>query len=147
MLANNVVVMPNSSLVNSKIINYYYPARELAVLVQVGVHYDSDLEQVERVTIEVGREVLARVTGGVPDFDPFIRYHTFADFSINFSVILRGKEFVDNYLITHEFIKALHKRYAQEGIIIPYPIRAINYDQEKALAPAGGNPAAAGRAG
>lgn len=133
MLPNNIVVMPNKALVNSKIINYYYPETEMAVLIQVGVHYESDLEQVERVTIEVGKETLKEVTGGVPEFNPFIRYHTFDDFSINFTVILRVKEFVDNYLIKHEFIKRLHRRYAREGINIPYPIRAINYDQEKAF--------------
>lgn len=131
MLANNVVVIPNKVLVSSKIINYYYPSKDMAVLVQVGVHYESDLDRVEQVTIEVGEEVLQRVTGGVPDFKPFIRYHTFADFSINFSVILRCQEFVDNYLIKHEFIKALHKRYATEGISIPYPIRAVNFVQEQ----------------
>ena len=132
MLPNNVVVIPNKLLVASKIVNYYYPQKELAVLVQVGVHYDSDLKHVERVTCEVGKEVMKEVQGGVPEFDPFIRYHTFADFSINFTVILRAKEFVDNYLIKHEFIKRLHERYAKEGIVIPYPIRAINYAQEKA---------------
>lgn len=131
MLPNNVVVIPNKVIVDAKVVNYYYPQKELSVLVQVGVHYESDLEQVERVTIEVGKETLKEVKGGVEDFDPFIRYHTFDDFSINFSVILRAKEFVDNYLIKHEFIKRLHKRYAQEGITIPYPIRAINYSQEK----------------
>ncbi len=131
MLANNIVIMPNKVLVNSRITNYYYPETELAVLVQVGVHYESDLEQVERVTIEVGRETMKAVTGGIPEFDPFIRYHTFDNFSINFSVILRGREFVDNYLIKHEFIKRLHKRYAQEKITIPYPIQAVNFHQEQ----------------
>ena len=133
MLQNNTVVMPNKTLVNAKIINYYYPERELAVLVQCGVHYDSDLEQVERVTVEVAKETLQNVPGGVSDFQPFIRYHTFDAYSINFSVILRAKEFVDNYLLKHEFIKRLHRRYRQEGIVIPYPIRAINYGQEKAF--------------
>ncbi len=131
MIHNNVVVIPNKVIVNSKVVNYYYPQKELAVLVQVGVHYDSDLEHVERVTIEVGKETMKEVKGGVEDFEPFIRYHTFDDYSINFSVILRAKEFVDNYMIKHEFIKRLHKRYAQEGINIPYPIRAINHTQEK----------------
>jgi len=125
MLPNNTVVIPNSKLVNSVLTNYYYPEKELAVLVQVGVHYDSDLERVERVTIEVAKEVLQKVKGGVPEFDPFIRYHTFGDFSIDFTVILRAKEFVDNYLVKHEFIKALHKRYGKEGIEIPFPIRTI----------------------
>ncbi len=132
MLPNNVVVIPNKILVNSKVLNYYYPQQELAVLVQVGVHYESDLKHVEKVTCEVGKEVMKEVSGGVPEFDPFIRYHTFSDFSINFTVILRAREFVDNYLIKHEFIKRLHERYAKEGINIPYPIRAINYSQEKA---------------
>ncbi|MBU1752353.1 mechanosensitive ion channel family protein, partial [bacterium] len=67
----------------------------------------------------------------VSEFEPFIRYHTFDDSSINFTVILRAKEFVDQYLLKHEFIKRLHERYGKEGIVIPYPIRAINYSQEE----------------
>jgi small-conductance mechanosensitive channel len=133
MLPNNTIVIPNKVLVSSKILNYYYPDQDMAVLVQVGVHYDSDLEYVEKVTIEVGEEVMKTVNGGVPEFKPFIRYHTFNNSSIDFTVILRCKEFVDNYLIKHEFIKKLHKRYSKEGIVIPFPIRAINYSQEKAL--------------
>jgi len=125
MLPNNMVIVPNNKLVQSIITNYYLPDRELAVLVQVGVHYESDLEKVERVTCEVAREVLRSVPGGVPEFEPFIRYHTFNQSSIDFTVILRGQEFVDNFLIKHEFIKKLHDRYEKEGITIPFPIRTI----------------------
>lgn len=132
MLPNNVVLVPNSKLAQAIITNYYLPDKEMAVLVNVGVHYNSDLKHVEKVTCEVGKEVMKEVQGGVGEFSPFIRYHTLDDFSINFTVILRAKEFVDQYLVKHEFIKRLHARYAKEGIIIPYPIRAINYDQEKA---------------
>lgn len=130
MLPNNMVVVPNEKLTKSIIINYYLPDKELAVLVPVGVHYNSDLKKVERVTCEVGKEVMQQVQGGVPEFEPFIRYHTFGDSSVNFTVILRAKEFVDQYLVKHEFVKRLHERYAKEGITIPFPIRAINYDQE-----------------
>lgn len=130
-LPNNIIVVPNSKMAGAILTNYYLPEKELAVLVQVGVSYDSNLEKVERVTIEVGREVLKKVIGGVPKFDPFIRYHTFSDFSINFTVILRAREFVDRYLLTHEFIKALHKRYKKEKIEIPFPIRTIYTRKEK----------------
>ncbi len=130
-LPNNIILIPNEKLTKAICINYYLPEKEMSVLVQVGVHYGSDLEKVEKVTCEVGRDVMKNVTGGVPEFQPFIRFHTFADSSINFSVILRAKEFTDQYLIKHEFIKRLQKRYAQEGVTIPYPIRAINYSQEK----------------
>jgi len=126
MLPNNIVVIPNSKLASSTITNYSKPEKEMSCLVQVGVHYDSDLRKVEKVTIEVAKEVLKEIEGGVPEFEPFIRYHTFGDFSINFTVILRVKEFVNKYLVVHEFIKRLHERYAKEGIVIPYPIRTVH---------------------
>ncbi len=130
-LPNNIIVVPNSKLAGSIVTNYYLPEQQMACLVQVGVAYNSDLEKVERVTIDVGKKVLKKVTGGVPEFEPFIRYHTFSDFSINFSVILRVKEFVDKYLITHEFMKELHKRYKKEGIEIPFPIRTVYMRKER----------------
>lgn len=95
------------------------------MLVEVSVAYGSDLDRVERVTTDVGRAVMREVEGGIPAFEPFIRYHTFADSGIQFSVILRGRETVDQYLITHEFIKRLHRRYRDEGIEIPFPTRTV----------------------
>lgn len=131
MLANNVVLVPNEKLTKAIITNYYLPDKETAVLVELGVHFNSDLNKVERITSEVAKETMKEVAGGVLEFEPFIRYHTFGDFTIQFTVILRAKEFVDQYLIKHEFIKRLKERYVKEGIVIPYPIRAINYEQEK----------------
>jgi small-conductance mechanosensitive channel len=61
----------------------------------------------------------------VHTYEPFIRYHEFADSSINFNVILRAAEVTNQYLIKHEFIKRLHRRYQAEAIEIPFPIRAI----------------------
>jgi small-conductance mechanosensitive channel len=131
MLPNNTVVIPNKILVNSRVTNYYYPERVMSVLIQVGVHYGSDLEYVERVTVDVGEEVMREVPGGVPEFKPFIRYHTFNSSSVDFTVILRCREFVDSYMIKHEFIKRLHKCYHEKGIVIPFPISAVNFSQEK----------------
>jgi small-conductance mechanosensitive channel len=131
-LPNNMVIVPNAHLAASRVRNFYQPEKELAVLLQVGVSYESDLEHVERVTTEVARDVMKTTPGGIAGFEPFIRYHTFADFSIDFTVILRGQEFVDQYLIKHEFIKRLHERYAAEGIEIPFPIRTIHLKNEQA---------------
>jgi small-conductance mechanosensitive channel len=130
-LPNNMIIVPNSKLASTIFTNYYQPQQETAVLIQVGVSYDSDLKKVEKVTVEVAKEVMQNVEGGVPGFEPFIRYHTFDDFSINFTVILRTKEYVGNYLIKHEFIKRLHKRYNKEGIVIPFPIRTVYMTEEK----------------
>jgi small-conductance mechanosensitive channel len=124
-LMNNMVIVPNSKLSSSIVTNYYQPDKEMAVIVPVSVSYDSDLQHVERVTLEVISEVLNEVEGGVPEFEPMVRYNNFGDFSIDFSAILRTREVVDQYLAKHEFIKRLHRRYAEEGIEIPFPIRTI----------------------
>ena len=122
-LTNNTVLIPNAKLSQSIVTNYHLPEQELAVVIQASVDYGSDLDKVERITSEVGRDVMRTVPGGVSSFEPLVRFHTLGDPGIGFSVILRAREFVDQYLITHEFVKRLHRRYAAEGIAIP--IRAI----------------------
>jgi small-conductance mechanosensitive channel len=125
MLANNLVVVPNAKLAQAIVVNHHLPSQDMAVLVDVGVDYASDLGHVERVVMDVGREVMTQVPGGMPEFEPFIRYHTFGDSSVNFTVILRSREFVDQYLVKHEFVKRLHARFNQEQIVIPFPVRTI----------------------
>lgn len=124
---NNRVIIPNSKIVESVITNYNKPTSPMAVWVPVGVSYSSDLEKVERVTIEVAKEVQKSVHGADPDFEPFIRYNQFADFSINFNVIMRVLDISEgaHFVLTHEFIKKLKKRYDEEGIEIPFPIRTV----------------------
>ncbi|MBW2999625.1 mechanosensitive ion channel family protein, partial [Candidatus Woesearchaeota archaeon] len=125
MLPNNMVIIPNTKLVSSVITNYNSPKPEMGVVVPVGVSYGSNLEKVEKVTIEVAKKVLKKIEGGVEDFEPFVRYKEFGDSSINFSVILRVHKFVDKYRITHEFVKELFKTYNKEKIEIPFPQRDV----------------------
>ena len=124
-LPNTIVIIPNSKLAESVIINNSLPEHEMAALVQCGVAYGSDLKKVEEVTVDVARKIQKTVPGAVKSFEPFIRYNTFGDSNINFSVILRVEKFVDKYLVTHEFIKALKERYNKEGIEISWPVRKI----------------------
>ena len=129
-LANNLTIVPNTQLASAVTANFSLPDPQQAVALDVGVSYDSDLRKVELVTVEVGREVMQQVEGGVPDFVPFIRYHSFGDSAVQFTVILRGREYESQYLIKHEFIKRLHRRYREEGIEIPYPIRTVRLERE-----------------
>jgi small-conductance mechanosensitive channel len=121
---NTIIIVPNSKIASSILTNYSIPTKDYDMFVPVGVSYSSDLENVEKITIEVGKEVLDKLERNV--VDPVIRYSAFADSSINFNVVLRVKEFADQGLIRHEFIKKLQKRYQQEGIEIPFPIRTVH---------------------
>jgi len=127
-LPNTMVIVPNSKIASTTITNDSLPVPEMSVVVQCGVAYTSDLEKVEKVTIETAKRIQKNVQGAVRDFEPFIRYHTFGDSNINFSIILRVQAFVDKYVVTHEFIKALKKSYDKEGIEISWPVRKIYYE-------------------
>ncbi|NIM02844.1 mechanosensitive ion channel [bacterium] len=124
-LPNTIVIVPNSKIAESVIVNNYLPVQEMSIVLQCGVDYGSDLEKVEKVTVDVARKIQQTVPGAVKTFEPFIRYHTFGDSNINFSIILRVEEFVARYLVTHEFFKALKARYDKENIEISWPIRKV----------------------
>jgi small-conductance mechanosensitive channel len=53
-LANNLILIPNTKLAASIVTFFYLPEKEMAVLVDVGISYDSDFKKVEKVTQEVG---------------------------------------------------------------------------------------------
>lgn len=125
-LSNNIIVVPNSLMTSTSVVNFSRPEAEQSVLFSMGVSYASDLEHVERVIIEVGAEVLQEVSGGVKTFEPLVRYHTFNASSIDFNVILRAESFLGQYLLKHEFIKRIQARFLEEGISIPFPIRTLN---------------------
>ena len=126
MQPNNVLVIPNSKLAGGIIINYDLPQREIALTVPVGVHYDSDLGKVERVTLEVARDVQRGVAGAVAGAEPVVRFLGFGDSSIQFNVVLRARDFAGMADVRHEFVKRVQARFRQEGIIIPYPIRTLD---------------------
>lgn len=125
---NNMTIVPNAKLASAIVTNYYQPRRQMMLMIPVGIDYSSDLEKVEKVTIETAREILKETPGAVPNFEPYIRYHTFADFSINFNVMMSVREYMDQHIVKHEFVKRLHKRYLKEGINIPFPIRTVKME-------------------
>ncbi|HEV2686771.1 MAG TPA: mechanosensitive ion channel family protein, partial [Actinomycetota bacterium] len=129
-LSGNMIIVPNAKMASAIVINFYRPENEMALLIPVAVDYASDLEQVEVVTKEVGIDVMRSVPGGVPDFEPLVRFNTFGEWSIGFTVILRAREVADQFLIKHEFMKRLLVRYEEEGIRIPFPLIRVSTDEQ-----------------
>jgi small-conductance mechanosensitive channel len=121
-LPNNMIIVPNAKMASAIVTNFYRPQSEMSVLVDIGADYGSDLDKIEAVTTDVIRDVMQTVPGGVPTFEPLVRFHTFDEWAIRFTAVLRAREFADQYLIKHEFVKRLRARYEAEGIEIPVPV-------------------------
>ena len=132
LLSNSLVLIPNSKLSQSIIVNYFLPDKEVAAIIELGVHYNSDLEFVEKETMTIAKEIQATFPSAVKSFEPILLYNKFDSSSINFMVIMRATDVISSYELKHRFIKKLHSHYKEKGIVIPFPITAINLEQEKA---------------
>jgi len=122
---NNMIIVPNAKLAAANVTNYYQPDPELVVIIPASVGYESDLDRVEQVTLNVARGVMREIPGGIPTFEPLLRYNGFGEASVNFNVILRAREVADQPRVKHEFVKRLHERFGREGI--PFRSRAEVY--------------------
>ena len=125
LLSNNIVFVPNSRLADSIMTNFNYPYEEMSVYMQIGVSYFSDLAHVERVTVEVARQVLQETPGAVRDYEPSIWYTDFGDSNINFWVVMRSDGYLNSWTVKHAFVKAIARRYEEEGIEISFPARNV----------------------
>jgi small-conductance mechanosensitive channel len=121
----NLVVIPNSKLASSKIINYFAPGSQVGFTLDCGVGYGEDLDKVEKVTLDVAKKVLKKLDVGAKDFEPLVRFQEFGDSNINFKVIMRVKRYPDQFLVKHEFMKELKRRFDRERIEIAWPIRKV----------------------
>ncbi len=135
MLGNNEVIIPNSKLSQSIVTNYYLPEKWMSLLIPVGVSYASDPDHVERVLTEEAMAAIGEIPGlvGAPEADnPFVRFIPgFGESSLDFTLICKVREFVDQYLVQHELRKRIFKRFRAEGIEIPYPHRTVYVREEK----------------
>ena len=116
---------PNSKIATNVMVNYNLPRRMLMESVEVGVAYDSDLDRVEIIALEVAEQTISDVSGKEPAEKPQIRFREFGDFSINLEIRMFLPQLKGRGEYKSEFIKRLHKRFRKEGIEIPFPIRNV----------------------
>jgi small-conductance mechanosensitive channel len=124
-LSNTRVIVPNTKMASMILRNYSIDEHEQALVIPLSVAYDADLAKVEAVCVKVAKHIMVNTAGAMKDFEPFIRFNKFADSGIEFNVILRIAEVTDQFLVRHEFIKALLIEFRAEGLEIPYPTRTI----------------------
>lgn len=124
LFTGQIVRIPNKEVFNNAIINYSETG-ERRVDLTVGVSYGEDLEQVSRVATAAVQELEA-----CRDDRPVsVYYQEFGDSSINFSVRF-WVDFVrqPDYMIARsDAVMAIKRAFDREGIMIPFPIRTLDF--------------------
>ena len=121
---NNFVVIPNSKLIDGTFKNFSRTSRS-RIMLDCGVHYDSDLEVVKDLTVSTIEKVFPQT--GIEEVE--FMYKEFGDSSINFVV-----RFWTNVRTNREILIAkstaiieIKKVFDQNGITIPFPIRTLEF--------------------
>ncbi|MGM0576553.1 MAG: mechanosensitive ion channel family protein [Myxococcota bacterium] len=134
------VVVPNSRLGQATVVNRSMPDGEVSFTVPVGIHYDSDLDHAADVTLQVAERLIQTDPRAVQDYEPRLIYEAFNDSSIDFRVWLRARHWEQHFGLKDAFIRKLHVRYREEGIVIPFPIRTLDVPDAMPLRQVDGDP-------
>jgi small-conductance mechanosensitive channel len=124
-IQNNVIIIPNSHLAKSVILNLSCESKEVSVLVPCGVAYGTDLDKVEEVLLDELKKYRKKNEYLAKDSNDLVRFSEFSDSNINFNVIVRVHKYVDRFIVKHELIKLIKARLENEKIEISWPVRKI----------------------
>lgn len=112
-----LITIPNSVITNVKIVNQSLPQQHFRIRLKIGVAYGSDLEQVEKILVEVAQANPLIM----PTPAPRVRLRSFGNSALHFELLAWVVRPHDHGRSIHEMSKALYYRFRDEGIEIPYP--------------------------
>lgn len=121
----NIAVVPNSKLSQAIVTNYNLPTPEVSVPIEFAMDHRSDAGEVERIALEVARDVLREVEGAVRNFEPVVRFHTFSDAHLRGTLVLRAQSLSHLPLLRHVFLTRVHTRFREAGIALSPVVPAV----------------------
>ncbi len=120
---NRMVIIPNSVIGKSLIINHSYPNSHYRIEISLGVAYGSDIERARQVMIEAAREV-----EGVRREDPVeALFMEMGDSALNFRVRVWIESYIDARRVVDRVNTAVYGALRTAGITVPFPQRDLHH--------------------
>lgn len=120
-LDNRLIVVPNSDISKSNIINYSLPDSKVRFDVKVGIAYDADVEKASGILLDIA----THTEGVLADPAPQVYIKDLGNFSINMLMHVWVKDYNLNWDVPDRIYRETLKRFAKEKIEIPYPVTSV----------------------
>lgn len=120
-LDSRLIVVPNSDISKSNIINYSLPDAKVRFDIKVGIAYDAD---VEKATVLL-KDIAAHTEGVLADPAPHVYVKDLGDFSVNLLMHVWAKDYKLSWEVPDHIYREILRRFAEEKIDIPYPIQSV----------------------
>lgn len=117
------ILVPNSELINNRVINWSNSNILTRFNVEVGVAYGSDVRLVEKILLEVAEEdelVSKRAK-------PFVRFADFGDSSLDFEIHFWTEKVWKIETTKSRLRFAIDQKFREHNVAIPFPQRDIHF--------------------
>ncbi|MGC6433501.1 MAG: mechanosensitive ion channel family protein [Crocinitomicaceae bacterium] len=121
------IIIPNSQLTSSQLINWSHSKITSRFEVSVGVDYSSDVEKV----IQLLEEAVKLHPKVLRTPKPFVRFTEFADSSLNFTILFWSNDLFRIENVKSEIRIEIFKLFKKNGIQIPFPQRVVHMPKGK----------------
>jgi small-conductance mechanosensitive channel len=116
---NEVIIVPNSEFINSRVLNWTANDRVVRLTVPVGVSYDSDLDAVRAVLLDIAK----RNEHVLENPAPTVMVTGFGDNSVDVSLRVSTATMIDRTgLLKSDLFMDIFRVFREKKITLPYPI-------------------------
>ena len=119
------VIVPNSELISSQVINMMLDDQRGRLRVSIGVAYGSDTDLVMRLLLEAAQSHDQVITDGSTP-EPRVIFQAFGDSSLNFDLLVHLKDIDMKMRVRNDLHLMIDKAFREHGVEIPFPQRDIH---------------------
>ena len=116
------IIVPNSELVTTQVINHSIPTSNLRIAISVGVAYGTDTDLVRKTLLAVPPSHKQLLTEPPPE----VRFEEFGDSSLDFSLLVWIADPREDRRVSSDLRFDIERRFRAAGIEIPFPQRDLH---------------------
>jgi potassium efflux system protein len=117
------VIIPNGDMISHHVINWTLSNNNRRIEIIVGVAYGSDIDKVKQLL----KDMLCNRDDIMTTPAPSVFMHNLNDSSVDFRMFFWAADISTWLELKSRVLADIYKKFAEEGIEIPYPTRDINF--------------------